>query len=208
MTNKIHPFPKGLLLLMFASVFSLLNTSCIVKSISAVTYHRSAYHAPYDAVIVPGNPYEPHNTNLLFKARVLWAKALFERGITRNIIFSGSAVHTPYEEALVMKMIAQKMGIPCEHIFIERKAERSTENIKYGKELAAQLGFEKVAVATDPFQMIYLSKYMKHNAPEMAKLPISMDSLKNWYLSKPQLPAIKNEVAYVENFVPLRDKNQ
>jgi len=50
---------------------------------------------------------------------VLWASFLYKQGVIRNIIFSGGAVYTPYYEAKVMGLYAQRLGIPKEHIFYE-----------------------------------------------------------------------------------------
>ena len=198
---------KGkIVLLIFAFTIPLFTSSCIIKNIANKTFAKYANAEPYDVVIVPGVPYNPYNTNILYKARLLWAKSLFDRGIAKNIIFSGAAVHTPYEEAISMKLIAHKMGVPCDNIFIERNAESSLQNIAYGKALAQKMGFERIAVATDPFQMIYLQSYLSKKEPDIAKLTMNLDSLKTWYISKAVLPAINTSTAYVEDFVALKDR--
>ena len=202
--NKVNSSSIKLTLLAIALPF--LTSSCIIKNIANKTFSKYAKAEPYDAVIVPGIPYHPSNTNILYKARLLWAKSLFDRGIAKNIIFSGAAVHSPYEEAISMKLVAQKMGVPCDHIFIERNAENSLQNIAYGKALAQKMGFERIAVATDPFQMIYLDRYLARNEPNMAKLTMNLDSLKTWYQNKTTLPSINTSTAYVENFIPLKDR--
>lgn len=197
-----HSFMLRFRFILMLLVFSIVTTSCLVKSITATTYHRNLSKAPFDVVIIPGNPYDPQNPNLIFKARVLWAKVLYDKGIAKNIIFSGAAVHTPYNESFVMKLLAHRIGIPCENVFIETKARNSKENILYSVELARELGFQNIALATDPFQTIYLKKYIQSTTPNMSKLPISMDSLKNWYLDKVELPQLKKELVQVEEFVP------
>jgi len=51
--------------------------------------------------------------------------------LPRNIIFSGSAVSSPYVEGVAMKIIADTLGIR-RPTFSETKAEHSTENAYYG----------------------------------------------------------------------------
>ena len=94
----------------------LVTTSCSIKKGAVKTFDKFVEHGPYDVAIVPGIPYDPDKVNVLFKARMLWAKSLYDRGIVRNIIFSGAAVHSPYTEAVAMKLIAEEMGIAPEHI--------------------------------------------------------------------------------------------
>ena len=205
-TVVFNIFKRNIALVIFAFTIPLFTSSCIIKNIANKTFSQNAAKEPYDVVIVPGIPYHPSNTNILYKARLLWAKSLFDRGIAKNIIFSGAAVHTPYEEAISMKLIAQKLGVPCDNIFIERNAESSLQNIAYGKKLAQTMGFERIAVATDPFQMIYLKQYLSKNEPDIAKLTMNLDSLKTWYKNKTTLPSINTSIAYVEDFVPLKDR--
>ena len=67
-------------------------------------YKRSLKkHPQYDAVIVPGVPFNEPSWDKPMLMRVVWAVHLYKRGITKNIIMSGSAVYTPYVEAKIMK---------------------------------------------------------------------------------------------------------
>ena len=87
------------------------SSSCsILKQNAVATYNKSIKNAPFDVVIVPGLPYDTASINPLLKARMLWAKELYDKGITRHIIFSGSAVQSPYVEAVIMKIMAEAMG--------------------------------------------------------------------------------------------------
>ncbi len=168
---------------------------------SAATYNKSIINAPFDVVIVPGLPYDSAKINPVFKARLLWAKELYETGIARNIIFSGSAVHSPYIESVIMKMMADSMGIPTQHTFIEDKALHSIENIAYGVELAHKMNFKNIAVATDPIQAIAIKKYMRKHHERVSLLPFNIKSMPLYY--KAPMPLINPWNAFVENFVPL-----
>lgn len=116
---------------------------------------------PYEAVIVPGVPLEEEDWSQIMQARVYWSYHLYKEGITDNIIYSGSAVYTPYLESKVMALYAQELGIPEDDIYIEKCAEHSTENLFYSYQLAKDLGFQKVALATDPFQTFMLTSTIK-----------------------------------------------
>ncbi len=161
-------------------------------------------NAPYDVVIVPGIAYDTlkQRTNG-FNARIIWAKKLYDRGYTRNIIFSGAACTTPYVEGKCMKMIVEKMGVPESHVFSENKAEHGKENVYYSWLLARQLGFKKIALAADPYQAFFLEGFIETNMPDMGILPMAVDSLKKFYQP---VPAIDASPAYVKDFVPLNKR--
>jgi len=190
-----------LLLLTLCSTF-LLSSCSIFHHHTAVTYNKAITKAPFDVVIVPGLPYDTGKLNPLFKARLLWAKELYETGIARNIIFSGDAVHSPYVEAVIMKMMADSMGLPTRHTFIEDNALHSKENVAYGVALAHRLNFKNIALATDPIQAVYIKKYIQEHHEQVSLLPFSMKEMPRYY--KTALPAIQSENAFVENFVPLK----
>lgn len=121
---------------------------------------------PYDAIIVPGYPFRPNGKmNPMYKVRLYWAYHLYKKGKAKNIIVSGSAVHTPYVEAEVYALYLIELGINPDHIIIENRAEHSLENVFYSMEIAKEHGFRKVAVASDKAQTVmiqYLAKKFKH----------------------------------------------
>ena len=117
------------------------------------TYTENIQQAPFDAVIIPGIPYDTAAPNDMLKARMYWAKKLFQSGVAKNLIFSGDAVHTPYVEGCCMKTMADSMGLPVANTFAETKALHGTENVDYSLKLAKEKGWKKVAVATDPFRV-------------------------------------------------------
>ena len=76
--------------------------------------------------------------------RLLWAKYLFDNGLAKNIIVSGSSVYTEYNEAKVMAIYAEAMGIPRVNIYKETKAEHSAENVYYSMNIQKTLGLKKL----------------------------------------------------------------
>ncbi|GIV32919.1 MAG: hypothetical protein KatS3mg031_0454 [Chitinophagales bacterium] len=193
-----------------AAIAVLLHTGC--------TYSNKAMHRLYaqareralqgdtlDAIIVPGVPFEKGSWSKIMKARVYWSKFLYDRGITKNIIYSGSAVYTPYIEAEIMALYAQDLGIPEKHIFKETKAEHSTENIYYSYKLAHQLGLKKIGLASDPFQTKMLRGFARRKlSQDIRFIPIVFDSL--FTIMPFKNPEINYQQAYVQDFVPLTER--
>ncbi|MBK8658627.1 MAG: YdcF family protein [Bacteroidetes bacterium] len=182
----------------------LMTGSCNVRKIAQRMTNQYMPMAPYDVVIVPGIAYDTaRQLTSGFNARIIWAKKLYDQGITKNIIFSGSACYSPYVEGQAMKLIAEAMGVPAEHVFAETKAEHGKENVYYGYLLAQKLGFKKVALAADPYQAFFLEGFIETNLPDMGILPMAVDSLKKWYLP---VPAIDASPAFVKDFIPLNKR--
>src|SRR5690606_2871003 len=108
-----------------------------------------------------------------------------------------------YVEAKIMKQYGIALGIPAEHIFTDTVAKHSTENLFYSYQMAKNLGFEKVALATDPFQNAPLKRFAESNDIDVDFLPIVFSTLKE--INKVE-PPIDPSVAFVDNFVPLPEK--
>ena len=194
--------PLGLIL-----IFTSLFGSCVFLGPSKSELYRRAYsQKPYDVIIVPGVPYDSliGDWSFAMKGRIYWSKYLYEKGITKNIIYSGSAVYSPYNEAKIMAMFGKAIGIPKDVIYEEPNAEHSTENIYYSYYLAKKLGFEKIAVATDPFQAKMLKGYPRKMKVKIDFIPFVIDSLET--MIKRDSIKINYEDAKVKNFVSIVDR--
>ncbi len=182
----------------FSLVFLLVY--CSVKSYTGKRFAEAQREKPFDVVVVPGVPFLNPSTSKVLALRIFWAKHLYDRGYTRNIIFSGSSVYTPYVEGIIMKLFADSLGIPSEHTFSETRAEHSTENAYYGWKLARSMGFKKIALATDPFQSRSLESFIEKYCPGMKAIPAVRSELD---LDSLRLPSIDSTPAFVPQFVPL-----
>jgi len=162
--------------------------------------------APYDIIIVPGVPLENGKWSRTMKGRVYWSKYLFDRGITKNIMYSGSSVYSPYYEAEVMKLYAVALGIPEDHVFCEKKAEHSTENVYYSFLYARKLGFKKIALASDPFQTRTLRGYARKVNPDIGLIPFVTDTLKviEPFMLDPEIDYAK---AYNTDFISIKKRD-
>jgi len=159
-------------------------------------------------VIVPGIPFNGKKWDFIMKGRVYWAKYLFDEGIAKNIMFSGAAVHTPWMEGKTMALFAEAIGIPKEHIFTEDQAEHSTENVFLSYKMASELGFLKIAFASDPVQTKVLRKFItKKVSSEIALIPIVYDLL--GIIEKKMIdPVIDHNKTFIKDFVPLKKREK
>jgi hypothetical protein len=178
----------------------LVLTHCTFTHYAKKSFARAQKEKPYDVVIVPGVPYEGDKTTSVMKMRLFWSKLLYDSGITRNIIFSGSSVYSPYVEGVVMKIMCDSLGVPPDHSFSETRAEHSTENAYYSWKMAREMGFRKIALATDPFQAGMLRSFIRKYCPGMRSVPIIFNTMN---IDEKKLPEINAAPAYVEHFVPI-----
>lgn len=174
-----------------------------VRHVGTTQYQIAIEQAPYDAIIVPGLPFRDNSWTELIKMRVHWAVYLYEEKITGHIIFSGSAVYTPYVESEIMKAYAVALGVPEEKILLETQAEHSTENLYYGYKLALDNQFEKVAMATDPVQAYFLRHFAERHGIDIPFLPLRRKILGNLEM---HMPVIDTASAFVPDFVSLPER--
>jgi uncharacterized SAM-binding protein YcdF (DUF218 family) len=164
-------------LLLFPAMFALGSCSYSGRA-SKKLLDKAESSPPYDVIVVPGIQFENGQWDRVMKGRIYWAKFLLERGIAKNIMFSGASVYTPYYEGLIMKLYAVALGIPSANIYTELKAEHSTENIYYSYRYARKIGFTRIALASDPFQTRMLRKYARKKLdPGIAMIPFVTDTL-------------------------------
>jgi uncharacterized SAM-binding protein YcdF (DUF218 family) len=187
------------LLLLLPLCIILCSANGLKKAVNRANKKYFAM-APYDVIIVPGYPYFEKPDFDLLTCRMNWAKELYDRGIAKNIIFSGGAIHTAYTEGKVMRIISDSLHIPQNHVFVEDKAPHSFQNLTYSVKLAKQLGFKSIAVATDPWQFSYM-RLFKGAAPKVGFLTFEPDSsvAKKYFQA---LPKYDPRDAFVKDFVP------
>ena len=196
-------FIGGLTLTLFAGLFACRG----VFFNATKAYQKNLALQPYDAIIVPGVPFENGNWSYIMKGRVLWSAYLYRQGIAKNVIYSGSAVYSPYTEGKIMALYAAKLGIRPENIFVEPRAEHSTENVYYGCLIARENGFKKIALATDRFQSRtladFLPKIRRKLHIDVKSLPMQDDLMASMPHDD---PVIDYNLAHVDSFVSLVDR--
>jgi uncharacterized SAM-binding protein YcdF (DUF218 family) len=180
--------------------------SCSFSERATKKLYANASQKTYDMIVVPGGTYHTTGWDSILKGRIYWSKFLFDKGIAKNIMYSGSSVASPYYEAEVMKMYAIAIGIPAANIFTELKAEHSTENLYYSYYKAKKSGFEKIALATDPYQAKQLRSFAKLKVNrDIDIIPIIFDTLR---AMQPTMinPVIDHQKAYNKDYVPLKTR--
>jgi len=194
-SNAKHIFIFALMLILFSG--------CSFSRYAQKSFRAAQGDKPFDVIIVPGVPYDGEKTTNLMKMRLHWAKYLYDSGFCKNIIFSGSAVYTPYVEGIVMKIMADSLHIPRDHTFSETKAEHSTENLYYSWKMAKAMGFKKIALASDPFQSRLLRRFQRRFCPGTKTIPIIFGTMN---IETKKLPVIDPTAARVENFKSIKER--
>lgn len=185
---------------------SFVLDACSYSNKAANRILAASRNTTYDLVIVPGVPLENGKWSKTMRGRIYWAKYLYDQGIAKNIMFSGSSVYTPYYEGIVMAQYAKALGIAPANIFYETEAEHSVENIYYSYNKAKQLGFEKIALASDPFQTRLLRRFTRRKvSADVTMLPMVKDTIK---AMEPGMvdPVIDIKQAYNDDFISLRKR--
>lgn len=194
------------ILCVFISVLMLTGCKAYYKAFytdPAKCFETAQQKKPYDVIIVPGFPHDSGKVNMVLSQRIKWAYYLYKNGYTKNIIFSGGAVHSPYVEAEAMKLIALQTGIESSHIFTETKAKHTTENLYYASVMAKELGFNSIAFATEPAQCSFMKPFKRKFKLKLDFLPVVIDSVLKLNMT---LHPIDESPAYVPNFVALKEK--
>lgn len=185
-------------------LLTIIISSCAFsKKKSRSLYKNAQAKAPYNAIIVPGVPFEGNTWSPTMKNRVLWSYYLYENGITENIIYSGGAVYTKYSEAKIMAEYGKALGVPASNIYLDTLAEHSSENIYYSYLVAKRNGLKKIAFATDPFQAKSLKGMLTKLELPIDLLPLIVDSISK--ANYPE-PSINQEIAIEDNFVSIKDR--
>ncbi len=132
---------------------------------------------PYDAIIVPGIPFDGDTWSSKMSLRVYWSVYLYKNGYAKNIIYSGSSVYSKFVEAKIMALYAIELGVPSENIFLETMAEHSVENVYNSYRIAKQNEFKKIALTTDEFQSKSMKKFVLVHELPIDFLPAVFDSV-------------------------------
>lgn len=163
--------------ILFYLLIGVLSGCSISQNKAKQFYLEELPNSPYDVIIVPGVPFYGEEWSRIMEARVKWSKFLYDKGITKNIIYSGSAVYTEFTESKIMGLYAEQLMIPSDHLFYDTRAEHSTENVYYSYQIAKEKGFNKIALATDPFQTKSLKRFIRKFDFPIKLIPIIFDSL-------------------------------
>jgi hypothetical protein len=194
-------------LILFGSIFYFNACAYINRRFytdPSVYFQKALENEPYDALIVPGFPHIKDSMTSIVQNRVYWSWYLYNKGMVKNIIFSGNAVYTPYREAEIMAMYAIQLGIPAENVFTEIQAEHSTENLYYSYKIAEEQGFKRLALGTEIAQSSFIYSVNNHRFKiPVDFIPIVYDTLRTIEKVKPE---INQESAVDTGFVSILER--
>ena len=156
---------------------------------------------PYDVIIVPGLPADTGSIHPILSDRIKWAAFLYKNGYTKHVIFSGSAVYSPYFEGEAMRLYAIAAGIPAEVVYPETRAEHTSENIYYSYLIAKQKGFKTMAFASQAAQTNPIKGL--GDKLDIDMLPIVLDSIKDLKFA---FELVDITSAYKSGFVALPER--
>lgn len=189
-------------LLSISSIIFFNSCALFQPSAQKLTNRALSANSQYDAIIVPGVPFLEPKWDRTMQMRVMWATHLYKTGKTKKIIMSGSSVYSPYGEAQIMKLYAIELGVPADDIIVEEKAQHSTENVWYSYKLAKALGYQKIALSTDPFQTKMTYRFGKRRLKDLKYLPVLFDTLKTLQHLE---PPINYQMYKIEKFIPITE---
>lgn len=205
----VPPMRKKNSFFLFSDIFLLVSISLLFISCKSLDkyYNKNVKMAPYDVIIVPGVPFNNGNWDGIMRIRVLWSVYLYKEGITKNIIYSGSSVYSPFIEGKIMALYGEKLGVNPENIFVDSLAEHSTENVYYSYLIAQHKGFKKIALATDRFQsrtlLSFLRKMKRKTHTDIKCLPMQEDIVRAMPYENFVIDSMQ---AHVDNFVSIYDR--
>ncbi len=139
---------------------------------------RGPPSAAFDVVVVPGCPSrEDGRPSRCQLARALWAAVLWERGWAKEFITSGADVYTPHVEAEALAQIMATLGVPAEHIHLERNAFHTDENMYFSLRIARGLGAHTIAIASTRGHAVWACRMMIDWGQACRALPVDLDAV-------------------------------
>ena len=75
---------RAAIFLFFSVGLIVLSGYFIFRVFPARALENAVSEAPYDAIIVPGVPFNGDSMSFMMNARVQWACYLFEKGLAKN----------------------------------------------------------------------------------------------------------------------------
>lgn len=133
-------------------LFTLLGVLGVAGSIYA--YAQRVDPLPADAGIVLGASVWNDRPSPVFEQRIRHALELYRRGQIGAIIFTGGlGPGDALSEAEAARAYALREGLPDERLFVESVSTNTYQNLQQAGQIAAQQGFGRVLVISDPLHM-------------------------------------------------------
>jgi hypothetical protein len=163
---------------------------------------------PLDAVIIPGCPSREDGTLTGCQwQRAIWGAMLWEDGVTEHFITSGGAVQNRYIESEAIRAGMIALGVPADRVHTDTQAMHTDENAGYSAAMAAQLGYERIGVASHGAQARGMRAMLKGwGWEEPAVFPMHFPRVIRRI--KDGLPDVRTEPVPEDEWLPRRDRER
>ena len=140
-------------------ILALLVVGTWVLSLIAVLFWEQRDEArPAAAIVVLGAAQYVGRPSPVLRARLDHAIALWRRGLSPRIIFTGGfGDRDTTSEAAVGQRYAIQHGVPARAILIENKGRSTSESIKQVATLMEREPSREIILVSDPFHMLRLA---------------------------------------------------
>ncbi|MGH9656259.1 MAG: YdcF family protein [Bryobacteraceae bacterium] len=116
-----------------------------------------------DTLIVLGYPTEPDGTPTPEqRERVMEGVREFRKGISNHIIFTGTAAHNRFIEAVAMAKLAEARGVPPSAVIEEEQAHDTIQNIYYSDKIMEAHGWHTAEVISSPYHLPRTALILSH----------------------------------------------
>lgn len=151
----------------------LFGLACAAKTPVESTGPKSV-----DVMLIPGCPTTPDGAlSVCQRRRVRWGAWLYNAGLTRYFIVSGSNVTTRHRESDALAAGLAALGVPAEVIVVEMHALHTDENVYYAHLLAEQMGFERMGIASDRGQTGPACAMLEHHRSTCEVFDLDTDAI-------------------------------
>lgn len=125
-----------------------------------------------DAIVVfAGGVGESGKAGGGYQERVKRASDLYHDGLAPHVIFSSGYVYA-FQEAEIMKALAEANGIPDSAIVLEERAANTYQNVVYSRDILRTRGWRRVLLVSSPYHMRRAMLTWHRAAPDIEVAPV------------------------------------
>jgi uncharacterized SAM-binding protein YcdF (DUF218 family)/glycosyltransferase involved in cell wall biosynthesis len=156
---------------------------------------------PADAIVVfAGGTGESGQAGGGYQERVKQAVELYRAGYAPRMIFSSGFVFA-FEEAEIMRGLAEENGVPPEAIILETNAKNTHDNVLLSNQILTQHGWRRILLVSSPYHMRRAMMTWRKSAPGVqvtaTPVPVSQFYIRDGAPSFEQLRGLLQEYAAI-----------
>lgn len=121
-----------------------------------------------DTIIILGYPSKREGQpSAILRSRLDKGIELYNNGVAKNIILTGSAVRNRNIEAEVMADYCIKAGVPADKLMLEKKAQNTYENALFARKIMKAHRYRTGTIVTSDFHIHRAKFIFKHFAQDL-----------------------------------------